>query len=236
MARYRSRLVCMEVRRGEVEAIFSATPPLEAARVLVAIAASEDPRRVQDPYKVMVLDVSRAHFYAKAVRDVYVRLPPEEPRSSDPNACGKLRCTMYGTLDAAEQWGYHYTAVLLAAGFVQGVASPCHFYHPTKGAFVVVHGDDFMVVGKAAARRYTQEVLTKEYEMSSIKTLGLDNGDEQNIKYLNRTLTITPHGIEWEADETHVQKILEALGLEQAKGAASPCIPAATEAISARQL
>ena len=36
----RSRLVCTEIRRKGIEAIFSATPPLESLRALVAKAAS----------------------------------------------------------------------------------------------------------------------------------------------------------------------------------------------------
>ena len=40
------------------------------------------------------LQTSRAHFYADAVRDVYVRLPDEDPKAK-PGVCGKLRKTMY---------------------------------------------------------------------------------------------------------------------------------------------
>ena len=39
----RSRLVCTEIRRRGMEAIFSATPPLESLRALIAKAASEVP-------------------------------------------------------------------------------------------------------------------------------------------------------------------------------------------------
>ena len=38
----RFRLVCTEIRRKGIEAIFSATPPLESLRALVAEAASDD--------------------------------------------------------------------------------------------------------------------------------------------------------------------------------------------------
>ena len=61
-----------------------------------------------DPYKILLIDVSRAHFYADVVRDVYIQLPEEDPRSKEPGICGKLEKTMYGTLDAAERWGEHY--------------------------------------------------------------------------------------------------------------------------------
>ena len=67
--RYRSRLVCMEVRHeGCVEPIFAATPPLETLRVLLGVACQEDVFRVEDPFLISTADVSRAHFYADAVR------------------------------------------------------------------------------------------------------------------------------------------------------------------------
>ena len=110
--RYRSRLVCTEERHKGVEPIFSATPPLETLRVLLIVACQEDVFRVKDPFLISTADVSRAHFYADAVRDVYVRLPDEDPKAKQPGVCGKLRKTMYGSLDAAQRWGEHHAQVL----------------------------------------------------------------------------------------------------------------------------
>ena len=80
--RYRSRLVCTEVRQNGIEPIFSATPPLETLRILLSVACQEDVFRAEDPFLISIADVSRAHFYADAVRDVCVRLPDEDPRQS----------------------------------------------------------------------------------------------------------------------------------------------------------
>ena len=100
--------VCTEVRHKGVEPIFSATPPLETLRVLLCVACQDDVFRVEDPFLISIADVSRAHFYADAVRDVYVRLPDEDPKAKQPGVCGKLRKTMHGSLDAAQRWGEHY--------------------------------------------------------------------------------------------------------------------------------
>ena len=118
--RYRSRLVCTEVRHKGVEPIFSATPPLETLRVLLYVACQEDVFRVEDPFPISIADVSRAHFYADAVRDVYVRLLDEDPKAKQPGVCGKFRKTMYGSLDAAQRWGEHYAQVLETGGFSRG--------------------------------------------------------------------------------------------------------------------
>ena len=80
----RSRLVCTEVRHKGVEPIFSATLPLETLRVQLSVACQEDVFPVEDPFLVTTADVSRAHFCADAVRDVYVRLPDEDPKAKQP--------------------------------------------------------------------------------------------------------------------------------------------------------
>ena len=118
--------MCTEVRHEGVEPIFSATPPLETLRVLLSVACQEDVFRVEDPVLDTAADVSRAHFYAVAVRDVYVRLK-----------------TMYGSLDAAQRWGEHHAQFMEAGGFSRGVAAPCHFFHEGLQTYILVHGDDF---------------------------------------------------------------------------------------------
>ena len=85
--RHRTCLVCTEVRHEGVEPFFSATPPFTLCCVLGRLF------RVEDPFLISIADVSRAHFYADAVRDVFVRLPNEDSKAK----------TMYGSLDAAQR-------------------------------------------------------------------------------------------------------------------------------------
>merc|ERR1712197_122084 len=103
----------------------------------MVILCQENPHLSSDPLCLSLSDVSRAHFYADAVRDVFISLPPEDPRYGERDCCGRLLKTMYGTLDAADRWSAHYTTVLRAAGFIQGKASPCHFLHPGLGVHLV---------------------------------------------------------------------------------------------------
>ena len=105
------------MRNKGVEPIFSTTPPLENLRVLISVACQEDVFRVEDPLLISVADLSRARFNADAVRDIYVRLPDEDPKAKQPGVCGKLRKMMYGSLDAAQRWGEHHAQVLEAGGF-----------------------------------------------------------------------------------------------------------------------
>ena len=212
--RYRSRLVCTEVRHKAVEPIFSATTPLETLRVLLSVACQEDIFQA-------IADVSRAHFYADAVRDVYVRLPDEDPKAKQPCMCGKLRKTMRGSLDAAQRWGEHYAQDLEAGGFSRGVASPCHFFHKGLQTYILVHGDDFFIVGRREGRKHALSLLRRAYELSKVVTLGPRPSQSRTASFLGRTLTLRQWGIEYEPDQQHVCSALKALGLSDAKGVAA---------------
>ena len=61
--RYRSCLVCTEVRHKGVEPIFSATPLLEALRVLLfALRVGKAFSASKTPFLISITDLSRAHF------------------------------------------------------------------------------------------------------------------------------------------------------------------------------
>jgi hypothetical protein len=221
---YRSRLVCTEVRRKGMTPIFSATPPLEAIRVLVAKVSSEEPSTTKDPLKAMLVDVSRAHFYAPAVRDVFVELQREDPRSGDGVTCGRLLKTMYGALDAAEQWGLHYTQTLVDAGFIHGRASPCHFVHPRLGIWVVVHGDDFLVVARGAGRRYFEKIIRAVHEVKV--SIAGPEPDAKELRALGRMLTYRADGLALEADPRLHESVIRRLGPAGAKSVSTPgCYP-----------
>lgn len=122
---YRSRLVCREVKRAKNAehipeyASFSAMPPLESLKILLSLMATLRKSKLSSPLKVKLLDISRAHFYGEAERDVFVELP-EGDRT--PGYCGRLLRSMYGARDASAIWQRSYTEVLLAAGFVKNPA------------------------------------------------------------------------------------------------------------------
>ena len=222
-ANYRSRLVCTEVRRKGTEPIFSATPPLETLRLLIAVAANSDMHKGRDPIRMSVADVSRAHFYAKATRDVYVKLPAEDPRAGEPGICGKLQKTMYGTLDAAMRWGEDYAELLVQNGFTRGRASPCHFYHPLMDVKVLVYGDDFLVVARDEGQKFTLDLLRSRYDLSRVTTMGARAGDCKELSFLNRRITLHDWGLQYEPDTRHVPSVLKSLGLEHANGVNTLC-------------
>ncbi len=97
---YRSRLVAKEINTGPNDDLYAATPPIEALKVLLRQAAAR--RCYEQDLVVMFADVRRAYFNAKATRDIFIQLPEEDPNYGRQGVCGKLRLSMYGTRDAAQ--------------------------------------------------------------------------------------------------------------------------------------
>ena len=99
---YRSRLVAQQVKYHSKEKnIFAATPPLEAQKLLFSMAVTEGVgfRKGEREHglKLAFIDVKRSYFYAKAKKDIFIKIPPED---AEPGMCGKLLKSMYGTRDA----------------------------------------------------------------------------------------------------------------------------------------
>lgn len=85
-----------------------------------------------------IIGISRAHFQARARLDVYVELPPA---CAEEGMCGKLKASMYATLDAAQNFTDDVAESLKELWFVRGRASPCYFYHLSEELSIVIHGD-----------------------------------------------------------------------------------------------
>ena len=74
---YRSRLVAREFNTSDNPEWYAATPPSEALRIILSKLAADRKS------KLMYADVSRAYFYAPAVRPVYVKIAAEDMNPGD---------------------------------------------------------------------------------------------------------------------------------------------------------
>ena len=57
----------------------------------------------------MINDISRVFLHAKAKREVFVQIPPEDLEHGEEGICGRLNYSMYGTRDAAQNWFEEYS-------------------------------------------------------------------------------------------------------------------------------
>ena len=92
----RSRMCAREFKSDDRPDLYSGTPPLEALKAILSIAAKH-----KETFSIMHIDVSRAYFHAKAQRPVLIRLPVEDRMGTDAEKVGLMKKSMYGTRDAA---------------------------------------------------------------------------------------------------------------------------------------
>eukprot|EP00973_Karenia_brevis_P004336 593734-Karenia_brevis.AAC.1 len=106
---------------------------------------------------------------------------------------------MYGTRDAAANWEDEYSEYLVGHGYDKGLASPCHFHHKQTRVRILVHGDDFMAVGKERDLRELVCVITNKYE-ARWEIIGPGEHLPSTTKIIGRHIRFVNDGIELEVD------------------------------------
>ena len=113
----------------------------------------------------MRIDVRRAYFYAPVQRPVFIEIPAEDRMPGDEDMVGELDFSLYGTRDAAQNWESAYSTFMEGIGFAKGRASPCIFRHSKRDLRVVVHGDDFTILGYEEDLDWFREHITRRFEV-----------------------------------------------------------------------
>ena len=118
---------------------------------------------------LMVNDVKRAYFYTPVNRPIYIELPEEDRSDEDRRLdnVGVLNYSMYGTRDAAQNWGNKVASQLTSIGFIRGLAGASMFYHPIKKVATLVHGDVYVSVGRRADLEWLKARLEDEFDIKT---------------------------------------------------------------------
>ena len=148
-----------------------------------------------------------------------MKLPEED---DEPEMCGKLNVSVYGTQDAASNWEQKYATHLMDNGLLRGKPSPCVSWNPHTGVRCVVHGEDFTFAGSGEERRKCTTMISMFYDIKVGGKLGPDKDDNNAVTILNRCVTWTKNGIIYEADSRHVEMLVNELGLHEAKPSSTP--------------
>ena len=213
----RSRLVAMEFNDGDRPELYAGTPPTEALRMLISMAATS--RKDKKENLMMVNDVSRAYFYAKVKSEIFVELPLEDKSAEDmrKDNVGRLNLSLYGTREAALNWQDEVAEHLTGIGFVRGSASSCIYHHPERSVATLVHGDDYASTGAEEDLKWLKGELEGRFEIKTTM-IGHGVGCCKELKVLNRVIRATPEGWEYEGDQRHGEIIVRETGMGSAKG------------------
>ena len=203
---YRSRLVGREIKRDKRMDLFSATPPLETLKLLISLCARR--QGATKPCRMAIIDNKRA--YAKARRPVFIEIPEE----GEEKMIGHLQLILYGTRDVAQNWAAEYTSHLVHS---------CNFVHDERGLALTVHGDDFVVIGDETQLQWLGDKMKSKYELK-MDVLGPDTHQEKEVRVLNRIIRWTRHGLEYELDQRHAEKMVCDLEMEKAREVSTPCV------------
>ncbi len=210
---YRARLVGREIATHKRDDLFAATPPLESLRYIVSRCASHQYlANAADRFCIMSNDIKRAYFYAPSTRPIYIEIPAEDFEEGDEGMVGQLNLSLYGTRDAAMNWTKTFTDHLVSIGFERGTACPCNFHHRGRDIALTVHGDDFTSTGREVELRWLDGQLRTKYDVKT-HLMGPEDRHEKQLRILNRIISWTDSGIEFEADQRHAELIVAAMSV-----------------------
>lgn len=161
------------------------------------------PRHVRDPHsprstQVLLINISRAHFKAKAgeADQVYVQFPPEA--GVVPGMRWLLHRHTYRTRRAAEGRQDECSSSPVTAGFVECKASACVFMHPSQGIAVSVHGDDFTATGPKEELDRFEAMMRSSYKLAVGGRLVPGKHNDKEATVLNQVVGLTDFGIQYE--------------------------------------
>ena len=197
----RSRLCareCKTKKQGKVQRVlpasqlFSAMPPLEAAKVLVSIMMSVGWSNKGKPLKLRHYDISRVHFQGTAQKLICIKLLVEDRQKYRKEKFGRLVKSMYGTRDASHIWQLDYVNLICgeSGGFRRGKHSAALFHNPNQDVRKAVHDDDFVCVSDDDELKHIDSLLKSKYTAKDMETLGFDDSDVKSLLWLNRVFRV----------------------------------------------
>ena len=205
---YQSRLVAKYFRPknkiDDCEGLYAATLPLEVVKVLIMQAATKC--RQGEVHKVMLIDISKAHLYAPIEGEQHVDSALERAQQSccaPSTGCGLLPAS--GSGSTLRPWRRRDLCHRLPRSALSST--------PLRRVRIVVHGDDFVIEGGQEHLDWTKGVLANMYLVKVSSILGPERQDDKVADILNRVVEWRDDEVRWEADQRHVEKLLEDIGL-----------------------
>ncbi|CAK0826515.1 unnamed protein product [Prorocentrum cordatum] len=198
-----------------MENTFAATPPLESLKYLLSRFQSRrrGPARSPGERKILVLDVSRAHFHPKCRRELYIRLPEEDAQAG---FVGRLLRTLYGTRDAANAWDEFFNEAIVRREYEVGLSSPCLYYCAAEDSAGWRHGDDLVFEGPDEWLDRLEEGLRSVMILKRRAKLGWGTADDKHVTILNRLVDLNDASrvVSLEPDPRHVDLLRGLVGFD----------------------
>ena len=116
----------------------------------------------------------------------------------------------------------HLTTTLNKVGFVECEVMACAYVHPHKKIVLVVHVDDIIATGSGYSLDWLFAALKSVY---IVKASFMGRNDYHQEVFLGRTLRWTDRGIEWEANNYHVNVLTDEIEMNEGRQIGTPVTP-----------
>ena len=124
---------------------------------------------------------------------------------------------------AAQGWEVEFGGKLGGVGFTRGSSSPVVFYRDSDETIIVVHGDDFTILGYPDSLDKLLADMKAWWDIKLRGVIGSDPEDCKEITILNRILTWDGYEVTLRSDPKHQREITKAFGLtEESRGLTIP--------------
>lgn len=222
----KARFVVQQLRRYHQATwmdVFASCPTVVANRLLLLQA-------MKNSWEVVQGDVSTAFLHAPLDADMEIYLvPPSEVNSG---CVWKLHKAAYGLREAPRLWQQWYASRLVTLGFERCAGDPQFFVRHRDGAVITTHADDVRVT---ACPKELPCLLGSISKLMSIKWEPPLSASW--VKFLgSEWCRVGPQHFQVRPFDKHLQRVIEALGLQTAKGVGTPKWSPQHEALDAEPL
>ena len=80
---------------------------------------------------------------------------------------GKLETSLYGTRDAAVNFQEEVAKFMKIIGYTEGKYNPCTYWHEKRKLRTLVHGSDFVTVGKREDVEWLKNQMGRRFEIKT---------------------------------------------------------------------
>ena len=157
----RSRLVAKEFNNRKCDDLFAGTPPVEAMRAIISMAASGTTHKT-----LMTVDVSRAYMYANAGTKCTLKCAQKRMRRMEMRSAAggwKKTCTVREV--PRKTGSTRSNGECCRSDICRESRTRACFYNPSSEVACLVHGDDFLAAGEESALKQFKEQLAEEWKI-----------------------------------------------------------------------
>lgn len=211
--RYKARLVARgytQVEGIDYKETFCPVIKLKSIRTLLAFAVEQD-------WQVHQLDVTAAYLNGTLNETIFMEQPQISLHGTPNEEVCLLKKSLYGLHQSGREWNLCLDGFLKSVNLTRSRADPCVYFNKEGGLIVGVYVDDLLVMSSrlSTIQKFKDDIKA----VFEVKDLG------EIHHLLSIKITSNKDGSMTLDQNTYSKELLEATGMSNSKGAATPLDP-----------